>query len=619
MRLICAFLICLIALSSVGTGQSLPGGSNRVPQKGLSKPGGPSIVPRAPNRIPQRGWSAPKVPSIVPRRPTIVPIPPTAKPGGKSCPEGQVRKRKRCVDRDDGRPGLIPPAVISGGKTCPEGQVRKRKRCVDRDDGRPGLIPPAVISDGKPCPEGYERKRRRCVKAPGAPVEAGSPTPAAPKPTVPTSAEPKPAEPKPAEPKPTTPKVEQAAPAPPPVPPLPDRKQIDPIPPTIAALIAGRPHRPLEILVLVDATNADAISARLAQEQDLAADPPVQLVLLDAALVRFTFEGDRSIESVLAALNADPDVDLIQPNYDYRASKEPALPSHVPQYAGEAIRLGDAHRLARGQGVMVAVIDTAIDETHPELAGAIADVFDAIGEGQSRPELHGTEIAGILRSRAKLTGVAPDAKLLSVRAFRRSDVAGPAQSTSLRLLKGIDWAFDTGARVMNMSFTGPLDPLLEGIVTAATEKGVIFVAAAGNDGPEAPPVYPAAYPKVIAVTATDSKDRLYAKANHGDYIAIAAPGVDIVVPALKGRYGLSSGTSMAAAHVSGVVALLLERDAGLSAAEISTILASSAREPLEPLEDVVIGAGILDAAGAVDRSGKVDEGAPSEAGVSAGP
>lgn len=614
MRLICAFLICLIALSSVGAGQSLPGGSNRVPQKGISKPGGPSIVPRAPSRIPQRGWSAPKVPSVVPRRPTIVPIPPTAKPGGKACPKGQVRKRKRCVDRYDGRPGLKPPAVVSGGKACPEGQVRKRKRCVDRDDGRPGLTPPAVISGGKSCPEGYESKRRRCVKAPGAPVETGSPTPAPPKP-----AAPKPTGSKPTKPKPTTPKVEQAAPAPPPVPPLPDRKQIDPIPPTIAALIAGRPHRPLEVLVLVDATDADAISTRLAQEQDLTADPPVQLVLLDAALVRFRFEGGRSMESVLTALSADPDVDLIQPNYDYEASKEPALPSNVPQYAGEAIRLEDAHRLARGQGVMVAVIDTAIDETHPELAGAVADVFDAIGEGQSIPELHGTEIAGILRSRAKLTGVAPEAKLLSVRAFRRGGEAGAAQSTSLRLLKGIDWAFDTGARVMNMSFSGPLDPLLEGIVTAATEKGVIFVAAAGNDGPEAPPVYPAAYPKVIAVTATDSKDRLYAKANHGDYISIAAPGVDIVVPALKGRYGLSSGTSMAAAHVSGVIALLLERDADLTPAEISTILASSARKPLEPLGDVVIGAGILDAAGAVDRSGKVEEDAPSEAGGSDGP
>ena len=512
------------------------------------------------------------MPNIVPRGPTVVPIPQIAKPGGKSCPEGYVRNRRRCVKRTDGGPGSVPQIAKPGGKSCPEGYVRKRKRCVK--------------------------------VATGEPAETTSPTPTAPTLTEPT---------------PATPKVKQAAPTPPPAPPSPDRKQVDPIPPTIASLTAGRPHRPLEILVLVDAANVDEISARLAQEQDLTADPPVPLALLDAALVRFRFEDGRSMESVLAALSADPDVDLVQPNYDYQASKEPTVPSNVPQYAGEAIRLGEAHRLARGQGVMIAVIDTAIEADHPELTDAIADVFDAVGEGQSKAELHGTEIAGILRSRAKLTGVAPDSKLLSVRAFRRGDEAGTAQSTSLRLLKGIDWAFDSGAKVMNMSFTGPLDPLLERIVTAAAEKGVIFVAAAGNDGPEAPPVYPAAYPQVIAVTATDEKDRPYANANRGDYISIAAPGVDIVVPALKGSYGLSSGTSMAAAHVSGVVALLLERDANLSAAEITMILASSARKPPEPFDDEAIGAGILDAAGAVDRASKIEEGASSEAGVSVGP
>jgi subtilisin family serine protease len=193
-------------------------------------------------------------------------------------------------------------------------------------------------------------------------------------------------------------------------------------------------------------------------------------------------------------------------------------------------------------------------------------MFDAVKSGKAAPEPPGTEIAGILVARAKLTGVAPEAKLLSVRAFSGGK-AKPAQSTSLQLLKGINWAFDAGARIMNMSFAGPMDPLLERIIKAAAEKGVILVAAAGNEGPKAPPVYPAAYPDVIAVTATDEKDKLYAKANRGDYISVAAPGVDIIAPGLKGSYALSSGTSMAAAHVSGVAALLLERNAELSAAD----------------------------------------------------
>ena len=165
-----------------------------------------------------------------------------------------------------------------------------------------------------------------------------------------------------------------------------------------------------------------------------------------------------------------------------------------------------------------------------------------------------------------------------MRAFRGGKKS-PAQSTSLQLLKGINWAFDAGAKIMNMSFTGPMDPLLERIVKAAAEKGVIFIAAAGNNGPKGAPVYPAAYPEVIAVTATDEKDKLYGKANRGDYISIAAPGVDIIAPALKGSYELSSGTSMAAAHVSGVVALLLERDGKLDWSEVRAILSASARKP----------------------------------------
>ena len=117
--------------------------------------------------------------------------------------------------------------------------------------------------------------------------------------------------------------------------------------------------------------------------------------------------------------------------------------------------------------------------------------------------------------------------------------------------------------------------------------------------PKRAPVYPAAYREVIAVTATDEKDRLYGKANRGDYICIAAPGVDIIAPALKGGYDLSSGTSMAAAHVSGVVALLLERDGKLDWSGAREILSSSARKPDASNAAEAFGAGILDAASAL--------------------
>jgi subtilisin family serine protease len=376
----------------------------------------------------------------------------------------------------------------------------------------------------------------------------------------------------------------------------------DEIPPAIAALITNGPHRPKEILVLVDAARASEIAARLASQYNVTADPREVIPLLDGALLRLRLPANRSIESLLAALSTDPDVELAQPNYDYSVSKGKTSPKTVPQYAGETIRLEEAHRLARGNGVMIAVIDTAIEAAHPELVNTIAGIFDAVGDGPSPAEPHGTQIAGILAAHSELKGVAPKAKLLSVRAFRGGKKS-PAQSTSLQLLKGIDWAFDAGAKVMNMSFTGPMDPLLERIIKAAAEKGVIFIAAAGNNGPKGAPVYPAAYPEVIAVTATDDKDKLYSKANRGDYISVAAPGVDIIAPALKGSYELSSGTSMAAAHVSGVVALLLERDGKLDWSKVREILSATARKPSASGGGKAFGAGILDAASALGESG----------------
>ena len=165
------------------------------------------------------------------------------------------------------------------------------------------------------------------------------------------------------------------------------------------------------------------------------------------------------------------------------------------------------------------------------------------------------------------------------RASWRSAHSAKSESTTLAILKGIDWAVARGARVINMSFAGPQDPEIARALAAARRKGVLLVAAAGNAGPQSPPLYPAADPNVIAVTATDADDRLLKVANRGRHIALAAPGVDIVLPATGGGYQVSSGTSVAAAHVSGIAALLLELKPGLAPDAARKILQSTARGP----------------------------------------
>ena len=146
-----------------------------------------------------------------------------------------------------------------------------------------------------------------------------------------------------------------------------------------------------------------------------------------------------------------------------------------------------------------------------------------------------------------------------------------------------------------MSFAGPNDPEIARSLAAAAQKGVILVAAVGNAGPQSAPLYPAALPDVIAVTAVDSKDEISAFSVRGRHVAVAAPGVDVVGPAPGETYQLSTGTSVAAAHVSGVAALLIELRPSLKPKALRNLLLSTARDLGAPGHDVLYGAGIVDA------------------------
>jgi subtilisin family serine protease len=304
----------------------------------------------------------------------------------------------------------------------------------------------------------------------------------------------------------------------------------------------------------------------------------------------------RQVADVVRALETQ-NIGIAQPNYTYRLFQEPELAAKSEtagsdQYVVGKLNLDEAHRIAKGANVLIAVIDSAIDVKHPDLAGAIIEQYDAVGRAE-KPHPHGTGMTGAIAAHQKLMGIAPDAKILAVRAFTSGSAQSP-EATTRNILTGMEWAISKGARIINMSFAGPYDPMLQVAMKNAHAKGVVLIAASGNQGPKSPPLYPAADPHVIAVTAIDENDQLFAKAVRGPHVAIASPGVDVMVPAPDETYQMTTGTSVAAAHVSGVAALLIERHPTADAATILEVLTASAKRLNPKGRDDLFGWGLVD-------------------------
>jgi len=319
--------------------------------------------------------------------------------------------------------------------------------------------------------------------------------------------------------------------------------------------------------------------------------------LSSTTLYRWRIPDRRSVAAVVRALEGDRLVAAAQPNYLFTLQEGETRSEGDPaQYELAKLHLPQAHALARGDNVLVAVIDSAIDITHPELAGSIAERFDALMPSTG-PHKHGTAIAGLIAAHAKLMGAAPGARILAVSAFDPKNAG--AEGTTFNILKGLDWAATRGTRVINMSFAGPPDPLIHRSLEAAHKKGIVLVAAAGNAGANSPPLYPAADPSVIAVTATDIEDKLFEQSNRGPYIALAAPGAQILVASPDGGYDVSSGTSYSAAEISGIVALMLQRKPDLKPEQVRGILRATAKDLGPKGPDAMFGAGLADAYGAL--------------------
>ena len=270
-----------------------------------------------------------------------------------------------------------------------------------------------------------------------------------------------------------------------------------------------------------------------------------------------------------------------------------------PQYIVDKLRLAEARRLALGRGIRVGMIDSGVDMEHPEISGSILGYLDAV-DGLATPHAHGTSMATAIVAHGELQGIAPAARLLVARAFGGTQ-ATSANGKSFQIVTSLEWLVQQRAKIVNLSFAGPQDRLLSRTLAGAKERGVITVAAAGNGGSRSAPLYPGADPSVIAVTATDADDKVFVDANRGSYIAVAAPGVDVLTAEPAGRYAFTSGTSIAAAHVSGLVALLVEKQPELDADSARRILGESAADLGSKGRDPTFGAGRIDLVGALSR------------------
>lgn len=290
------------------------------------------------------------------------------------------------------------------------------------------------------------------------------------------------------------------------------------------------------------------------------------------------------VQTAAATLSALPGVEYAEPNFLVHAALIPNDPSFSAQWSLARIELPAAWDrypggFSTGRPVPVAVVDSGIDLAHPELApmvdrgrsrnfrGSTDDLADGAG--------HGTHVSGILAARANngagIAGVAPNARLLVLKVLDRTGVG-----TTADVAEAVTWAVQHGVRIVNLSLSCQCQSqTLASAISAAARRNAVVVAAAGNDG-STRRSYPAGYPGVIAVTASDRQDRIPAWANQGSWVTLAAPGVAVLSTVPGGGYQAWDGTSFAAPHVSGVAALLLGQSPTRSAGAIRSVLVASA-------------------------------------------
>ena len=272
-----------------------------------------------------------------------------------------------------------------------------------------------------------------------------------------------------------------------------------------------------------------------------------------------------------------------------------------------------------GAGIKVAVVDSGVATEHPDLAGQLTPGADFVVDGSgttpntSDPNGHGTHVSGIIAAVAGnsigIAGLAPAARIIPVRVL---DDDGAGYSSDVA--KGIVFAVDQGAQVINLSFGGQSSAAVRTALDYAQSKGSTVIAAMGNEKQRGNPIlYPAADAETIAVAATTGSQDVASFSNTGAHADIAAPGVSILSTVPDSGYATYSGTSMAAPHVAALAALLLARESNLTPEQIRARVRGTAVDIDAAGFDSASGAGVIDPASAIGESGFVAPAPPVRA------
>ena len=282
-------------------------------------------------------------------------------------------------------------------------------------------------------------------------------------------------------------------------------------------------------------------------------------------------------------------------NHYYRPNKDAANPPACKGSACPAREMLDWPQATSGCGTppLIGMVDTGLNPDHAVFADAAIELHRIGPKANASGLIHGTAVASLLVGdpASRTPGLVPGARLIAVDAFHKAK--SDERMDAFSLIEALDLLAQKGVRIINLSFAGPENAALAEQLRALDHQGIVLVAAAGNSGPAAKPAYPAAYDIVVAVTAVDRRSQIYRRANRGEHIDLAAPGVEVWTATSVSGARTQTGTSFAAPFVTAAAALLLQKNPQMTPSEVRRALENGATDLGRQGPDAVFGHGLI--------------------------